>query len=306
MARSRRFADGMERFLGARLRLWLSGLNARIPISVTELFLLLLPLLSLLLFLLAIRAAGSSSGMRRALSLLLSLVLVFFGVYVVAFSPGNHKTALATSLALDVAPPTAEELYACALWLSGLTAEAPAPLEGEALTEAIGDAYAKAGARYGFHPNTAVCPKETVTPLFRRLELLGLYAFPFGEVTLAGECHGATRAFTLAHEMAHASGYTAEAEADIVAFLACLDSGEPYLRYAGATGMLGRVLTVLSVTSPGVWEGVSGSLPEAVRREFSESDRFSDAGATVSLGVEEPCYDETVLLLCGVFRRRAL
>ncbi len=301
--RSPRFADGVESLLGARLRFLISAINATLPFSVTELFLLLLPLLALLFLSLALRSARSRGTMRRTLLGLLVPILAFFFLYISTFSVGYHKTSLATHLSLDLTPPTAEELGACALWLSELTAEEPPPPDGAALGESLRVAYCQAGERYGFLPNTAVAPKVTVTPLFLRMDLLGLYAFPFGEVTLARECQGATRTFTLAHEMAHASGYTEEAEADLIAFLACLDSGDPYLQYAGATGMLGRVLAVLSRVSPDGWAKVSGSLSGAVRREYTAGDRFAEGGAEASLDLDPPTYDETVLLLCGLFRR---
>ncbi len=301
--RSPRFADGVDRLLGARLRLLLSGINAALPFSVTELFLLLLPVLLLLILFFALRSVHSRGTMRQALLVIFVPILTFFFLYTSTFSVGYHKTPLATRLSLDLAPPTAEELAACALWLSEMTAEEAPPPDGTDLSEGIRAAYRRAGKRYGFLPNTALCPKRTATSLFLRMELLGLYAFPFGEVTLAKEAEGAARTFTLAHEMAHASGYTEEAEADLVAFLACVDSGDPYLRYVGATGMLSRVLSVLSTVSPGDWAKVSDGLSDAVRREYSAGDRFAEGGAEASLSLDPPVYDETVLLLCGLFRR---
>ena len=295
------FADAVDGLVGMRLRLFLSRLSARAPFSVTELFLLLLPLCSLLLFLRAIRASRTRRGMRRILGFFLALSLVFFFLYVTTLSAGRYRTSPSAALALDTSPPTEEELIACALWLSSLAEEPTAPPDDASLSEALSDAYRRAEKTYGIAANPFACPKTTATPLFLHLGLLGLYAFPFGEVTLARECTGASRVFTLAHELAHAAGYTAEADADLVAFLVCLDSGDPALRYAAAVGMLGRVLHVLSVASPSAWEAVSDTLPDGLRREYDGSDRFAE-GAAASLSVDPPAYDESVLLLCGVFR----
>jgi len=48
--------------------------------------------------------------------------------------------------------------------------------------------------------------------------------------------------FVLAHEKAHRMGYTSEAEANFLAYLVCLNSPEPLLRYSGYFSALGYFL----------------------------------------------------------------
>ncbi len=301
---SPRFADGYDAAVSARLRALLALLCGALPFSLTELFLLLLPVLALGIFVLSFRTAGSRRGMRRALFFFLLAGVIFFGLYVSLFSAGEKTTPLSERLQMPTPPPTPTELSACASWLSAL-ASAPADEMSDAeLLAALRRAYAAAGKRYGFSPNLSVPMKRTVTPLFQRLGFFGLYAFPFGEVTVASECRGASRAFTLAHEVAHASGFAREEEADLVAFLACLDSGEPYLIYAGAYGMLGRVLTVLRACAPAEWESSSATLPDAVRRDFAAADEAAPPTDSPAIYHTAPTYDATVLLLCAVFRQR--
>ena len=66
--------------------------------------------------------------------------------------------------------------------------------------------------------------------------------------------------------------------------------------------MLGRVLSALAAVSPDGWAQVSETVPEGVRREYAAADRFAEGGAETALLLDTPTYDETVLLLCGVFR----
>ena len=294
-----RFADAYDTTAGAWLRTALSGMSGAASFSVTEAFLLLLPVLLSVMLAAALRAAASRRGLRRALGFFLAVGIGFFGLYVLLFSAGGKKSPVAERLALATPPPTPTELSRCAAWLSELASAPVEELDDTALTLALRQAYAAAGERYGFTPNLAVTMKRTATPLFYRLGLFGLYAFPFGEVTVATECRGATRAFTLAHEMAHASGFAREEEADLMAFL---DSGDAYLTYVGAYGMLGRVLTVLEATSPAAWEESSATLPDAVRREISAQDApVADAPALYEV---PPTYDKSVLLLLAVYRQR--
>lgn len=304
LSRSPRFADAYEATVSARLRSLVSRLSGAIPFSLTEGVLWLLPVLALAILVLALRAASSRRGMRRALGFFFGAGLTFFALYVSLFSAGEKTTPLAERLAIPTPPPTPTELSACAAWLSELCATPVVPPDDAELHAALRRAYAAAGKRYGFTPNLEVRPKRTQTPLFRRLGFFGLYAFPFGEVTVASECRGAAHAFTLAHELAHASGFAREEEADLVAFLACLDSGDPYLTYAGAYGMLGRVLTVLAASAPCEWEQSSATLPEAVRRDFAEADKAAPPTDAPASYHAPPTYDATVLLLCAVFRER--
>lgn len=274
----------------------LSSLTSRVPFSLTELLLfLLLPLFFLLLVLL-LRTRGSA-----ALLLPPFLLLLLFSLYTLLFAPGQYAPPLAERLSLSTAAPSESELLGCAEWLSELAScEVVAPDDAE-LARRILLAYRKAGERCGIYVNREAVPKLSRTPLLFHLGYFGLYAFPLGEVTVARGTPPALCAFTAAHELSHAAGYLREEEADLLAFLICLDSGDDYLRYAGAVGMLGRLLTEVSDSAPAVWQAACEGLPSTARRELS-----GEGGASAPAGaVPQPEYGETVRLLCAVYRSRA-
>ena len=159
-----------------------------------------------------------------------------------------------------------------------------------------------AGERYGLCQNPAARGKRTATAILSRLGYFGLYAFPFCEVTVSDRIPRATYTFTLAHELAHASGYVREEEADLVGFLACLESRDPYLLYAGASGMLGRLLCELYRSAPEAWEAASDKLSGAVRQELYESGEVYERDALATLAGDAPTYGETARLLCALYR----
>ena len=85
LSRSPRFADAYEATVSARLRSLVSRLSGAIPFSLTEGVLWLLPVLALAILVLALRAASSRRGMRRALGFFFGVGLTFFALYVSLF-----------------------------------------------------------------------------------------------------------------------------------------------------------------------------------------------------------------------------
>lgn len=296
---SARFAAGFDAAVGVRVRLAVSSISSLVPFSLTELLLLLLPLFFLFMIYALLRTKNSRNPTRVLFSLFLSLSLLFG----LGFAAGEYRPPLGETLGLSVEAPTVEEVAECTRWVSGLaTYSGEVPSDGE-LTARLLAAFRRAGERYGLPANTAACPKETATPLLSRLGYFGLYAFPLGEITVTAECPSAVRTFTAAHELAHASGLRREEEADAFAFLVCLESGDPYLRYAAATGVLGRLLTEMKTEEPTAWQDASTWVTDEARRELGEAGELcGDASETVVLPTPE--YGETVRLLCALYRSR--
>lgn len=300
------FALMVDRLLGAPVRSRLSMLSSLFAFSLAEWLLLLLPLLLAVFSFVAVVAAKSARATRNLARGLLSFLLVFFAVYVLAFAPGQCRPLLTDTLRLSDDAPTADDVLSCVFWLSSL-ADTDATYPGDAVVAAhLRTALADAGEKYAFSANTAVAVKKTATPLFLRLGYFGLYAFPLGEITLTSACPEATLAFTLAHEMAHASGFSREEEADVVALLACLDSGDPYLISAAATGMLGRAMCALYENSPALWERASDMVPDTARRELSDAGEVYEHGMTEADAPIAEDYGATLRLLCAIHRTRAI
>ena len=66
-----------------------------------------------------------------------------------------------------------------------------------------------------------------------RFGISGIY-MPFtGESSIDAALHPLEKPFTMAHEMAHGYGWTEEATANFVAYLACIESADAYTRYSG-------------------------------------------------------------------------
>jgi hypothetical protein len=75
--------------------------------------------------------------------------------------------------------------------------------------------------------------------LLSRLGISGIY-FPYtGEPNYNADAPDFQQPFSLAHEMAHQRGVARESEANFVAYLVCVNSRDPFVRYSGYRGGLG-------------------------------------------------------------------
>ncbi len=282
------FAAWADAAIGAPLRSALSRLSSRIPFSLTGLLLLSAPLLLILLLVLGYRSLDKRGGFSRFLLSVLSLLCIFALLFSLTLSPGYHKTPLFETLSLRINEPSAEELAGLSAWLSGLLREEipPTPL-GEELVSRLQASYRALGEKYGFFVNPEFSIKEEKSGVLSAMGIIGLYAFPFGEITVNLDYPASARAFTLSHEMAHALGFSREEEADLMGFMACLESGDEYLTYVGALGMLQRVLPDLKESSSQLWETAAEELPSQAKNELREAGHAYERAALATMANEE-------------------
>lgn len=77
--------------------------------------------------------------------------------------------------------------------------------------------------------------------LMSRLGISGIY-FPFtGEPNYNADAPDFQLPFSMAHEMAHQRGVARESEANFVAYLVCINSRDPFVRYSGYRNGLGVI-----------------------------------------------------------------
>jgi hypothetical protein len=84
----------------------------------------------------------------------------------------------------------------------------------------------------------------------RRLGISGIYNPFSGEANVESSLPSIQNAYVSAHEMAHAMGITSEAEANFVAYLACVNSQDPFLIYAGEFALWRQIAQEINKTYP--------------------------------------------------------
>ncbi len=302
---SPRFAEQFDLSVGTHLRQLLSAFSGLFAFSLSGLLLLLLPVLFFLVLTLGYRSLNKNGGFRRFLLSFFSFFAIAALLFSLTLSPGYHKPPLSEKLSLSLGRPTGEELSEVVAWLSKLAEKPKDSPKEEVLLASLTSAYQKMGESYGFSTYEGVTVKTAPASPLSTLGILGLYVPPLGEITVNPDYPAAFRHFTVAHEMAHAYGFSREEEADLVAFIACLTSRQDTLIYAGAVGMLQRVLPALRESSSTLWENAGGELPKDAKAEIEEAGGVYDKATLPTMaddGSQENGHEGLPALLCAYYR----
>ena len=120
--------------------------------------------------------------------------------------------------------------------------------------------------------------------ILTRLGISGFY-FPYtGEPHYNADAPDFQIAFSMAHEMAHQRGVARESEANFVAYLVCVNSRDPYIRYSGYRNGLG-VLSELFKNEPEKAKRLATQLGAGYREDSRRAAQFwaKSAGAAGAL-----------------------
>ena len=125
----------------------------------------------------------------------------------------------------------------------------PTPESGE-IVKLLNEAYDSV-PELGLLPRVDFAPPKPVysSEVLTRLGISGVY-FPFtAEANYNADVPDFQMPFTIAHEMAHQRGVARESEANFVAYVICVNSRDPFVRYSGYRNGLG-VLSELYKVEP--------------------------------------------------------
>jgi hypothetical protein len=155
--------------------------------------------------------------------------------------------------------------------------------------------------------------------LLMRLGIAGFY-FPFtGEANLPATLTAVEIPFAAAHEMAHAYGFADEGEANLVAYLVCVRSAHPILRYSGQMGYFSYIWSELYRVSPQAYQALGTQLSAGVLADIRQKREnwqvyrswLSEAGEAVnnlylkSQGVREGIMSyNRLLVLYEAYRKK--
>ena len=104
--------------------------------------------------------------------------------------------------------------------------------------------------------------------LLFRFGISGIY-MPFtGESSIDKALHPLEKPFTMAHELAHGYGWTEEATANFVAYLACINSTDNYTRYSGFINYYRYVASNYRRINPEAYKAFRTTLPEGFKNDL--------------------------------------
>lgn len=285
---SQGFADAFNQSVASVGRRLLAYLFAWVPFSVAELLLCMIPVAIFLLIALAYRYFCSSN--RRALTfagILLSFPALIWCLFVWNFAPGYYGTTLDEKLELDRQRVSASDLYATASILSDelwrLESEVVFLEDGSSLmpysysemNEKLLDAYENFVQDLDFvdHFYSKVKPVALSEPM-SYTHITGVYSFFTGEANINVNFPDYTVPYTAAHELAHQRGIAREDEANFIAFLVCMESDDPYIRYSACLNVYEYVLSALGSADRALYLQSYRELPSSVHKEEAAYSLF--------------------------------
>ncbi|MBP3437609.1 MAG: DUF3810 domain-containing protein [Clostridia bacterium] len=286
-------ADFVNLRVASLFRSALGYISSVFPFSLAEIAIVLLPVFLFLLVFFAVRAARSKEKTKRMLAFLLSLLLLFYCLFVFTLGIGYASSPLEEKLGYQQTPVDGESLYQTALWLlyeaEHLAPEAipngeegtKMPYSYQEMNKALLTGYKSLAEKTPFLSSMQVGTKPVaLSSLMGYTQITGVYTFFTGEANVCVVYPDYSTVFTAAHEMAHARGIAREDEANFTAFLACISAKDSYIRYAGYLNMLQYVYNALYRADKSLYAKIS--LPPVIEAEFraynAVYDKYDNSG----------------------------
>lgn len=283
-------ADFVSGTVGRFLRAVFSYLTYIFPFSVAEMLLWFSPVLLALVIYLAVKCANISwQAFSRYVAGFLALACTVYSLFVFTIGATYYGTKVASRMGIARRDVSAEELYCTAkLLLAQMEADldeivypegtySSMPYTYDEMNDKLNAAYAKVCEKYdGIDTLVSRTKPVILSPYWTYTHISGLYTFFTGEANVNTNYPDFIMVSTAAHEMAHQRGVVSEDEANFVAFVVCISSDDPFLRYAGALDVFQDVLSSLSSASSELYGKLCSEMPTEVRGELNAYAKFFD------------------------------
>ncbi|MBE6633502.1 MAG: DUF3810 domain-containing protein [Ruminococcaceae bacterium] len=298
---------GFSDWFNANVSLWgrrlLSYLTVWIPFSLAEGLLLLIPVALVALILIAKRSyCDSWKNAGNFLLRLGSILCVVLILFVWNFAPGYYGTTLDRKLGLERRKVSAEELYKTSVLLvtelnqlsdellfPGEKGSSVMPYSYGEMNRKLMDAYDRYTATHTFpdHFYSRVKPVMLSEPM-SYTHITGVYTFFTGEANVNVNFPDYCIPYTAAHELAHQRGVAREDEANMIAFLVCMESDDPYIRYSALLNVYEYLASALYSADKELYQAVSGQLSdEIVQEEIAYSVFFDQYRENIAADISE-------------------
>ena len=310
---SERFSDTVNKYISAPVRAILAHMTSWLPISLAEFLLLLLPAILAILIVFGIRKYSDSwRDVFIFCGCVLSALALALSTFFIGFAPAYRGSALDKKLGLDRRNVSAEELYETALILTEkINAEQPNIVYGAdgfsvmpygigEMNDKLLEAYDKICDERDFvqRLHSRVKPVMLSEPM-SYTHITGVYTFFTGEANINVNFPDYTLPYTAAHELAHQRGIAREDEANFLAFLVCIGSDDPYIRYSAYVNLYEYVSSALYSADSELYKKAVSTLPTLARAEQIAYSNFFDKYRDTAASDVSETVNNTFLILHG-------
>ena len=246
------YVSGIFRFLSAKI----TGI---FPFSVSEALIILTPIILFLIIRYVWKyRCNTTKSTLVTIVCILAIVSLFLSNFVLCFSAGYRTTRLDKKLGLESAPISKEELYDTAIFLADeINALVPEieygkdhlsvmPYSFSKMNDKLIDAYQRFSEKHDFIKSFDSKLKPVLlSEAMSYAHITGVYTFFTGEANLNIAFPDYTIPNTAAHELSHQRGIAREDEANMMAFLVCMESDDVYIRYSALVSIYEDVSNAL-------------------------------------------------------------
>ncbi len=248
------FGEIWTRYPGTWLRWLFAKITSWFDFSLFEVLVVSLPILLIAVMIRIIAVDGKKhtpKGVYQTVLVLICILCILASMFMLTFGTCYFRNSLATNIGIEQAKVSADELYDATIYvaqninslLSDVTyatgGESLMPYSYDELVSKLNQAYASYCEGADYITGYAVNPKPiALSEPFTYTHISGVYSFVTGESNVNVNYPDFVIPYTMAHEMAHQHGIAPEDEANMVAFLVCMESDDVYIKYSGYLNML--------------------------------------------------------------------
>lgn len=285
---SRDFANFFNKYIASFFRFILAKVTGILPFSLGECILILSPLI---LILIAVYVGKNRCKSWRTTGVAIVNIFAIFSIFISSFcltlGTGYRTDTLDKKLEIQTNDVSATDLYNTAIYLSDM---ANAELESirfdendfsvmpyglDKMNDHLLEAYDKFSEKYNVVDNFDSRLKPVMfSKLMSYTHITGVYSFFTGEANLNIDFPDYTIPFTAAHELAHQRGIARENEANMIAFLVCIESDDAYIRYSAYVNMYEYVANALYSADRALYSKAVGNLNFEIRSEQVAYNKF--------------------------------
>ena len=288
MCISRPFSDVFNSTVSAFFRFILAKLTDILPFSVAEFSIILIPI-PLVLIIRYFAKYRCKTPKETAVSLvcILSAASLFLSGFVLTFAAGYRTSTLDQKLSIQREKLSAADLQNATSYVItqihelsdqteyGEDGFSVMPYNLKEMNKKLLEAYDDYAEKQDFISSFKSNLKPVLlSEVMSYAHITGVYSFFTGESNLNVNFPDYTIPFTAAHELAHQRGIAREDEANMIAFLVCLESDDTYIRYCAYVNMFEYLISALSRADKKLAREQWKALPEAVYAEQIAYSKF--------------------------------
>ena len=275
------FSDFFNQNVSTWGRRLLAAITSWLPFSFAELMLCLFPLFMIVLIIIgARRFCDTNHDALVYVGILFSGLCVCWIIFVWNFAAGYYGLSLDQKLNLKREKSSAEDLYQTAQILADELDEVAKeilfledgssmmPYSYQEMNDKLLVAYESFCQKQDFIDTFSSRAKPIMlSGPMSYTHITGVYSFFTGEANINVNFPDYTVPYTTAHELAHQRGIAREDEANFVAFLVCMESDDPYIRYSALLNLYEYVIGALYSADSSLYRMTYEKLPIEIKRE---------------------------------------